>query len=101
MKSIASASALLFLSLASPAHALLICGNDDTHESATWRIGDSPAALQSIDTTGAVWCDASGQELNYIEHGFTGLRMRLGHDLAGVNVASWENDDAVFILNNL
>lgn len=99
MKRLAIISALLLF--ASPASAVLICGNDD-QQHGIWHTGELPTSLQSVDTSSTgLWCDATGDELSYIKHNFSGLRMRLGPDLSGVTQGSWQGDDAAFIINNL
>ena len=95
--------ALIFaaLLLAAPAHARLICGNDDQATIAGWSIGQSADAIAAIDTQGDVWCTAAGPELRYIQNHFVGLRSHTGVNSAGQSQFFWVGDDAGFIIENL
>jgi len=95
--------ALIFaaLLLAAPAHARLVCGNDDQATIASWSVGQSADAIAAIDTQGDVWCTAAGTELHYIQNHFTGLRWRTGSNSAGQNQFFWVGEDAAFIIENL
>jgi hypothetical protein len=95
--------ALIFaaLLLAAPAHARLICGNDDQATIAGWSIGQSADAIATIDTQGDVWCTATSQEKGYIQTHFVGLRSRTGVNSAGQSQFFWVGDDAAFIIENL
>jgi hypothetical protein len=85
----------------SAAQAALVCENFTYGEYAVWRIGDSSAVLDQIDTDGDLICYAMGNELTYIQRHLVGLRGRMGLAINGDNAVQWQGDDAAFILENL
>jgi hypothetical protein len=96
-------NALIFaaLLLAAPAHARLICANDDQGAVAAWSIGQNGAVFDAISTDGALWCTAAGPELRYIQANFPGLRYRTGVNSRGASQVWWLGEDAAFIIENL
>jgi hypothetical protein len=91
--------AIALLAASFPASAVLVCANDDFDEHGSWYVGQTNTF--AIDTTGDVWCEASGSELTYIQRNFPGLRMRTGKNADGYVLITWEGADAAFIINNL
>lgn len=90
--------AIALLAASFSASAVLVCANDTYGEHGSWHVGEPTTQLDQVDLADDVWCEASGAELAYVQHNFSGLRARLGKSVASV---MWSGDDAIFILANL
>ena len=90
----------------SPAQAAMYC--TDGVNIANWTVGQGREVFDDIDIGPGLSCAASGQELNYIQQHFSGLKMRNLPSLPDSNFPTrgrswvyWSGDDAIFIASNM
>ena len=96
-------AALVALSAYNANAALLIIDDTaDSGEATYWHVGQPAPDITNYNYGDAMYCEAWGAELTYVQQHYPGLRMHTGGNVSGGgNVVTWLNDDCEFIFNNL
>lgn len=94
-------AALFALSAYNANAALLIIDDSIDSDAFIWRVGQPIPDIIDYNYGDAMYCEAWGAELTYVQQHYPGLRMHTGSNAAGGNVVTWLDADCEFIFNNL
>jgi hypothetical protein len=94
-------AALLALSAYNANAALLIIDDTVGSDALIWRVGQPVPDIINYNYGDAMYCEAWGAELTYVQQHFQGMRMHTGSNVPNGNVVTWLDGDCEFIFNNL